>query len=181
MSAAEASTKLLREFVKMSLYMLTVKLAKELLSRQMQSIHKIIQNAQSPTILIEIEDPVTGDKEIVLTREFRVEFSKLTIPIRLSYQVEDPYAITMHIVGTQIVWTFGRDLIRHGGGMGDVKVERYIDKTQLSLSVDDKTATFAVSTSELDEFMALVYHLVPEGHESQYIDWDENLVKLLEE
>lgn len=114
----------------------------------------------------------------------------------LHYSIEDPYAVqvSFHVgMDEPVQWTFGRDLLCEGiegpVGLGDVRISPSADPVD---GTDEETLTIEISSPygqarfeapvwEVAEFLCRTYLLVPEGDESQHIDMDDALTKLLRE
>ncbi|MEU2116229.1 SsgA family sporulation/cell division regulator [Streptomyces sp. NPDC016459] len=113
-----------------------------------------------------------------------------TVPATLRYDREDPYAVTMAfppvatLEGVEVSWAFSRELlvqgVEHPAGDGDVRLRPYgYDRTVVEFHAPEGVAMVHVRTSELRRFLERSQHLVPAGRENQYLDWDEDLAKLL--
>lgn len=84
----------------------------------------------------------------------------------------DPYAVNLTIdAAPPIVWTFGRELLS-GGGTGNVIVKHSPDTTYITLRSNDGCATLEFSRFDIASFVYGTYAIVPEGTESQHIDWE---------
>ncbi|MGZ6827992.1 MAG: SsgA family sporulation/cell division regulator [Mycobacteriales bacterium] len=117
------------------------------------------------------------------------------LPVRadLSYDADDPYAITVSFhtgsgpTADTVEWTFARQLLTDGvagpAGQGDVRVwPLEVDGepvVSLSLSSPSGRALFEVPVPELVEFLTMTYAAVPTGAESQHVDVDAELALLL--
>ncbi len=140
--------------------------------------------------------PTTVRSELVLTL---VVPEATTVPVRssLSYDVNDPYAVTVAFhTGTAspggvpdvVEWTFARQLLTEGVdapvGQGDVQVWPSPSASggaavSLSLSSPSGRARFEIPLSELVEFLTLTYEAVPTGSEGDHVDVDAELALLL--
>ncbi len=82
----------------------------------------------------------------------------------------------------KLQWAYSRDLLRDGGGEGDIVVDRGEDKVVVRLipnrGMKRELALFFDKT-HLDTYLSIVYSLVPDGQESSHIDWDKEFAKLL--
>lgn len=89
--------------------------------------------------------------------------------------------------GEAVSWSFARELLVTGldepAGMGDVRVWPWAtprgDFVALALSSPDGNALFEVPRSVLVRFLRRTYVAVPRGHESEYLDMDATVVRLL--
>lgn len=116
-----------------------------------------------------------------------------TVPVqgRVTYAPADPYAV--HAVfqvesDERIEWVFARDLLADGlvapAGEGDVGVwpsrsggRRVVC---LSLSSPSGQALLEAPLDDVAEFVGDVYRAVPPGAESELLDLDEALARLLD-
>ncbi len=118
----------------------------------------------------------------------------VTLPVRssLRYDPADPYAVHVlfHPDGVTVDpvgWSFARDLLVAGlseaTGIGDVRVWPWStprgDLVALALSSPDGNALFEVSRSVLVRFLRRTFAVVPRGEESQYLDVDAAIARLL--
>ncbi|MFF7177800.1 SsgA family sporulation/cell division regulator [Streptomyces sp. NPDC008121] len=114
-----------------------------------------------------------------------------TVPATLRYDREDPYAVSMAfpppatLEGVEVSWAFARELLAEGvegpAGVGDVRVRPYgYDRTVVEFHASEGVAVLHIRTSELRHFLERARHLVPPGREHQYLDWDRDLMELLE-
>jgi hypothetical protein len=110
----------------------------------------------------------------------------------LSYSYEDPYAVKIAFhVGTDepVEWTLARDLIAASlhsrEGIGDVKAwpsaasEQGQKTLNISMTSPFGHAQFEASAAAFETFLARTYELVPDGDESEYLDFDAELTELL--
>ncbi len=100
----------------------------------------------------------------------------------LTYLDDDPYAVmmTIHTGETPVIWSFARELLK-GGGIGDVKVKRVKEKVAVMLSSPSGIATLIFKRKDIDAFVHMMYVVVPDGEESDRIDWDKELAYLTRE
>ncbi len=116
------------------------------------------------------------------------------LPVRTSlrYDPEDPYAV--HVLfhagsagGEPVSWSFARELLVTGldepAGIGDVRVWPWAsprgDFVALALSSPDGNALFEVPCSILVRFLRRTYVAVPQGGESDHLDVDAAVNRLL--
>ena len=115
----------------------------------------------------------------------------------LSYSCQDPYAVKIAFhVGTDepVEWTLARDLLAAAlhsrEGIGDVQAwpsaasgdePTGIGHRVLNISMTSPFghAQFESSAAAVEAFLAQTYQVVPEGHESDYMDFDAELTELL--
>jgi hypothetical protein len=116
------------------------------------------------------------------------------LPVRASlrYDPADPYAV--HVLfhaetagGEAVSWSFARELLVTGldepAGIGDVRVWPWAtprgDFVALALSSPDGNALFEVPRSVLVRFLRRTYVAVPRGRETEYLDLDAAVTRLL--
>ena len=115
----------------------------------------------------------------------------------LSYSCQDPYAVKIAFhVGTDepVEWILARDLLAAAlhsrEGIGDVQAwpsaasgdgVAGIGHQVLNISMTSPFghAQFEASAAAVDAFLAQTYQVVPDGHESDYLDFDAELTELL--
>ncbi|HEU5392312.1 MAG TPA: SsgA family sporulation/cell division regulator [Streptosporangiaceae bacterium] len=115
----------------------------------------------------------------------------------LSYSCQDPYAVKMAFhVGTDepVEWILARDLLAAAlhsrEGIGDVQAWPSaaagdglagIGQKVLNIAMTSPFghAEFEASAAAVEAFLAQTYHLVPDGTESGYMDFDAELTELL--
>jgi uncharacterized protein with von Willebrand factor type A (vWA) domain len=110
----------------------------------------------------------------------------------LYYSCQDPYAVKIAFhVGTDepVEWTLARDLIAASlhsrEGIGDVQAwpsaasENGPKTLNISMTSPFGHAQFEASAAAIETFLARTYELVPEGDESEYMDFDTELTDLL--
>jgi hypothetical protein len=110
----------------------------------------------------------------------------------LYYSCQDPYAVKIAFhVGTDepVEWTLARDLIAASlhsrEGIGDVKAwpsaasEQGQKTLNISMTFPFGHAQFEASAAAFETFLARTYELVPDGDESEYLDFDAELTELL--
>ncbi|HEY2264664.1 MAG TPA: SsgA family sporulation/cell division regulator [Streptosporangiaceae bacterium] len=114
----------------------------------------------------------------------------------LSYSCQDPYAVKIAFhVGTDepVEWTLARDLLAAAlhsrEGIGDVQAwpsaasddVAGISQKVLNISMTSPFghAQFEASAAAVDSFLAQTYQVVPDGHESDHMDFDAELTELL--
>lgn len=114
----------------------------------------------------------------------------VTLEAALGYDVRDPYAVTASFRTdfSEVVWTFARDLLLRGltdpAGEGDVHVWPCLDSRGSSvviieLSSPDGELLVQAPTPEVTRFVNRSLARVPVGTESEYIDVDQLIDRLL--
>lgn len=108
----------------------------------------------------------------------------------LSYSHDDPYAVraAFHTGSSESVeWTFARSLLSEGVtqpvGVGDVQVwpatGELMQMVCLSLSSPSGRAVFEAPLTRVVQFLSQTYSLVPTGCESDYVDVEAELSRIL--
>ncbi|GAB2857911.1 SsgA family sporulation/cell division regulator [Nocardioides pacificus] len=109
---------------------------------------------------------------------------------QLGYRGDDPFAITLRFHGAEVVWTFGRELLRRGlttpVGEGDVAVWPRLDAegraaVVIQLRSPDGEIHLQGRTIDVYRFVARTLDLVPSGSESDLLDLDDLVANLLRE
>ncbi len=130
-----------------------------------------------------------------LTRALRLHLvvageESLPVEASLRYLAADPYAVTAVFHAddeASVAWTFGRDLLAQGldapSGEGDVGIwpstSRGAPVICLALSSPSGRALLEASRDDVRTFLAATYDLVPQGTESEHLDLEEALERLL--
>lgn len=107
-----------------------------------------------------------------------------------SYAVEDPYAISVLFrSNTQSIrWIFGRELLAQGiseaAGSGDVLIWPTLDRlgtalVVVQLSSPDGVVRVQAPSANISRFLSATYGVVPRGDESNRLDLDGELARLL--
>jgi hypothetical protein len=110
----------------------------------------------------------------------------------LYYSCQDPYAVKIAFhVGTDetVEWVLARDLIAASlhsrEGVGDVKAwpsaasEQGPKTLNIAMTSPFGQAQFEASAAAFETFLARTYELVPDGDESEHMDFDAELTELL--
>ncbi|WP_438292754.1 SsgA family sporulation/cell division regulator [Streptomyces sp. HUAS TT7] len=108
------------------------------------------------------------------------------IPVELTYDTTDPYAVrmTFHLPGdAPVTWAFGRELLLDGingpAGDGDVRVEpsapEELPDVHIRLQVGGDHALFRAGAAPLVAFLDRTDKLVPLGQEWTLGEFDEHL------
>ncbi|MEU9096620.1 SsgA family sporulation/cell division regulator [Streptomyces sp. NPDC048361] len=108
------------------------------------------------------------------------------IPVELTYQATDPYAVrmTFHLPGdAPVTWAFGRELLLDGvnapTGDGDVRIEPSdpdgLSDVHIRLQVGADRALFRAGAAPLVAFLDRTDKLVPLGQEWTLGEFDEHL------
>jgi Streptomyces sporulation and cell division protein, SsgA len=113
-----------------------------------------------------------------------------TVEADLRYDIADPFAVTacFSTGDSKVLWVFGRDLLNEGRyeptGDGDVHVWPCLSArgeavTIIELSSPDGEALLQARTLDVNEFLRHTEDLVPLGGESELIDFDAAVERLL--
>jgi hypothetical protein len=118
--------------------------------------------------------------------------TRLPVRASLRYDPADPYAIQVlfraeSVGGEDVSWSFGRELLVAGlakpSGIGDVRVWPWAtptaDLVAVALSSPDGTALFEVDRGVVVRFLRRTYILVPRGRETEYLDLEAAVTRLL--
>lgn len=115
----------------------------------------------------------------------------LPLNAELHYAAEDPLAVEAYFDdggSDPVRWVFARELLAAGmkelTGDGDVVIWPTIDAdgevaVQMRLNSPHGDALLEASASELDEFLAATWRLVPPGTEYRHMDVDDVITALL--
>ncbi|WP_405876832.1 SsgA family sporulation/cell division regulator [Streptomyces sp. NBC_01136] len=124
--------------------------------------------------------------ELVLTPEER----GVTVLTRLRYDPHDPFAVSVVFhtdVNGSVPWFFARDLLARGvlrpSGQGDVQVwptgEGPDAVLNLALSSPHGAARLTAPLAVVTQWLDRTYRLVPMGRETDGLDFDAELSRLL--
>lgn len=108
----------------------------------------------------------------------------------LSYDPADPYAVTAVFHADDaapVEWTFGRDLLMAGtaapSGDGDVVVWPWVSNDRqvvcIALSSPSGEALLEAASEDVSSFLRASYELLPSGQESDHLDVDGVIDRLL--
>jgi hypothetical protein len=113
----------------------------------------------------------------------------LPVDATLEYDASDPFAIHLDIAAGDgmVRWSLARDLLTEGveapAGMGDVQIipmgGKHGRRVQIVLSSPDGAATLEAPLTEMVEFLAATFAVVPSGTESDLMDVDTLVAQLL--
>ncbi|MFJ9443210.1 SsgA family sporulation/cell division regulator [Kitasatospora sp. NPDC101235] len=116
----------------------------------------------------------------------------IDLPVRFVYRGDEPFSVVMEFPGSDPAvgtWEFSRDLLWKGlhraAGMGDVRVLppcRCHGRRQLRITLrgDDDTASIDVPFEPVHSWLRdRSFAIVPRGRESELIDWDAELSRLV--
>ena len=131
----------------------------------------------------------------VVTESVELEFvdpqgEATSIEADLVYDPADPYAVTMVFrTGVQeVLWTFGRELLDGGRyeptGDGDVHVWPCLSShgsavVIIELCSPDGELLVQASSRSVDHFVTAMMESVPDGQESNFVDFDDELAEIL--
>jgi Streptomyces sporulation and cell division protein, SsgA len=118
------------------------------------------------------------------------EETAVPVNAALSYDPADPYAVTAVFHADDaapVEWTFGRDLLMAGttapSGEGDVVVWPWTtDGRQvvcIALSSPSGEALLEAASDDVRSFLRASYELLPSGQESEQLDVDSAIDRLL--
>jgi hypothetical protein len=113
----------------------------------------------------------------------------IPVDVNLDYDPKDPHAIriTLALLGSDpVTWLVGRALLANGltspSGEGDIRVAPVSDDTALlEFRSADGEAWFRILIPEIAEFLEDTYEVVPQNCESEWLDLDGALSKLIAE
>lgn len=112
------------------------------------------------------------------------------VPATMGYRPEDPYAISLvfHSGSGDVEWVVSRTLMLRGlaspAGEGDVKVYPSIDEDARAVAIldvsspDGRLIAHAGSRS-IQSFLTRTFSVVPVGRESEFLDLDSLVNRLL--
>ncbi|MEV7790952.1 SsgA family sporulation/cell division regulator [Streptomyces sp. NPDC087512] len=134
-------------------------------------------------------DTTVVERELELRLVLAPDHS-VPIPARLTYLVDDPYAvhITFHIdSGHPVDWTFARGLLVEGVfrpcGQGDVRVWPSKSGARsvvlMALSSPDGEALLEAPTAQVSAWLERTLLAVPPGTEADRLGLDDGLAELL--
>ena len=115
----------------------------------------------------------------------RADAETESVEVQMTYDVADPLAVRLHLVGAQRdeAWVFARDLLADGlrslvpVGEGDVHVQATSVLTEITRrDGDGRRHTLRLPWWNTREFIRLSQVEVPRGHETSDVDaWVEEL------
>jgi Streptomyces sporulation and cell division protein, SsgA len=108
----------------------------------------------------------------------------------LHYDARDPYAVTTVFMtgASQVRWTFGRDLLIEGlyepSGDGDVHVWPCLSSDGsavviIELCSPDGELLVQASSRSVTRFVQAMLASVPDGQESSFVNFDDELAQIL--
>ena len=131
----------------------------------------------------------------VVTENVELEFvdpqgEATSIDADLVFDPADPYAVTMVFrTGVQeVLWTFGRELLVEGRyeptGDGDVHVWPCLSSDGsavviIELCSPDGELLVQAGSRNVDRFVTAMLDSVPEGQESTFVNFDDELASIL--
>jgi hypothetical protein len=133
--------------------------------------------------------PGTTETVVVVVPFISGEAQSEFLEGELVFNPSDPYAVSMNLEARSgtVTWTFARELLEQGiyspSGDGDVQVwpaGQDTDRTlHIALSSPFGNALFEVPRSVLVRFLRRTYVVVPRGRESDHLDVDAAVNRLL--
>ncbi len=140
------------------------------------------------------EEPVPEPRHTELGLEGHLVLDKnrsLSVPLRFSYGVTNPFAVTLELLGdagSLATWRFSRDLLSEGlrkpAGLGDVHIwppchchgRKHV---RIMLKGGRESVLIDVPVKPLRGWVRTgCFALVPAGTEEALIDWDVELERL---
>ena len=114
----------------------------------------------------------------------------IDLDVVLGFAATDPYAVTARFLTPQgdVLWTFARELLARGltdpAGQGDVQIWPCLDTDGRAMIVielrsPDGELIAQARTQEVYRFVSRTLAMVPAGLESDYLDVDELIGRLL--
>jgi hypothetical protein len=95
----------------------------------------------------------------------------------------DPYAVHLLFVEAQAQWIFGRDLFKEAvageAGEGNVKIRMQDQWYIINFAQDDKSVDVYYDRKDMLALTEMLYSVVPEGQETNHVDWEQELGKLI--
>jgi hypothetical protein len=138
---------------------------------------------------------MSPDSPVTVTRRVDAllllsEECDITLPAQLHYDAMDPYAVTATFLladGLEVEWVLARDLLSDGlhrqTGEGDVVLRPSAGavSTEVELVLTDpmSQARMTLPVETLADFLRASHHLVPPGTESEFLDLDTTILRLL--
>ena len=104
-------------------------------------------------------------------------------PVSLNWSTTDPYAVTLLLHDDEVTsWTFSRELLSEGGGLGDVRVRHGL-VTSLELDSRKLRVTLRLSVTWIEEFLRHTEDVMPLGTEPSVCEigepaWSDELARL---
>ncbi|MCM2392670.1 SsgA family sporulation/cell division regulator [Streptomyces albipurpureus] len=114
--------------------------------------------------------------------------STLSVPVRLYYNNTDPYAVQFSFDVTPdhvVQWTFARELLDQGltapTGFGDVKITPIDQNRRFCIELESRAgyARLEGPAASVKAWLTKTFEVVPAGRESEFVDIDSFLDKLL--
>lgn len=112
------------------------------------------------------------------------------VDVALRYTTADPYALKMTFTDParpkeSVAWFMARDLLLEGvdvrAGLADVQVWPHSkNKLRLQLRSPEGNALLSMPRDEVRRFLDVTLSMVPRGQESQHLDVDACVAKILE-
>jgi hypothetical protein len=115
----------------------------------------------------------------------------IPLTVQLEYRPVDPYAVHAQFAvpgDSGVRWIFSRDLLDeglvHAAGDGDVRVTPTTDPggrqvLQIELSSPEGLAVLEAFADDVLAFLERCYRVVPPGRESEHLDLDSAVERLL--
>ena len=114
----------------------------------------------------------------------------LPVGVELSYDPADPFAVVavFDTDGERVRWTFARELLRLGlfepTGDGDIHLWPSTDSSGeetviIELCSPDGELLVQAGARSVDHFVAAMLDSVPDGQESAFVNFDDELASIL--
>jgi hypothetical protein len=104
-------------------------------------------------------------------------------PVSLSWSTTDPYAVVLLLHDDEVTsWTFSRELLADGGGLGNVRVRHGL-VTGVELDSPTLRTTLRLSVTWVEDFLRLTQEVMPLGTEPSFAEigepaWSRELARL---
>jgi hypothetical protein len=124
----------------------------------------------------------SSTRTVVMSRDewFR---DRTGTPVSLSWSTTDPYAVALLLHDDEVTsWTFARELLAEGGGLGDVRVRHGL-VTSVELDSRKLRITLRLSVAWVEEFLRHTEDVMPLGTEPSLCEigepaWSTELARL---
>lgn len=102
---------------------------------------------------------------------FEVDGVQEKTEVQLTYNMNDPYAITLLFTEHGNKWTFARDLVVNPDlGVGDVQIKNHGRAYGITLRGSNAVGRIFIPVTALNEFLFLTMQLCPLGNEYVNVD-----------
>ncbi|HWO66646.1 MAG TPA: SsgA family sporulation/cell division regulator [Umezawaea sp.] len=124
----------------------------------------------------------SSNKTVVMSRD-GWRRNQTGIPVSLSWSTTDPFAVVLLLHDDEITsWTFSRELLAEGGGLGDVRVRHGL-VTSVELDSRNLRITLRLSVTWVEDFLRHTQDAMPLGTEPSLSEigepaWSTELARL---